>query len=56
MILHVRYHREDYSLILIYRMKRYFSSNSIQFVGNLDEHENDLDNVDQLYQLQPNSN
>ena len=54
--LHVHFHRVDYLLISIYQMKPHFSSNSIRFEENQDEHENDLDNVDQLYQQQPNLN
>jgi hypothetical protein len=37
-------------------MKQHFSSKLNLFVENPDEHEIDLDNVDQLYQQQPNLN
>jgi hypothetical protein len=37
-------------------MKQHFSSKLHLFEENQDEHENDLDNVDQLYQQQPNLN
>jgi hypothetical protein len=37
-------------------MKQHFSSKLNLFAENLDEHEIDLDNADQLYQQQPNLN
>jgi len=55
-VLHVRFHREDYWLVLIYQMKRYFSSRLNLSAANPDEHEHGLDNEDQPYPQQPNLN